>query len=71
MTSLSSKWQFSSVVETKFFSLKKKKKKTLSSISPRWSQSVILRISKAVVRDNRMVGHTEVAIEQTRTEYQN
>ena len=26
MTSLSSKWQFSSVVETKFFSLKKKKR---------------------------------------------
>ena len=70
MTSLSSKWQFSSVVETKFFSLKKK---MLGSISRRWSQAVILRINKAVVLDNRMVGHAEVAIEQTRsrTEYQN
>jgi len=53
-------------VETKFFSLEKKKK-MLGSISPQWSQAVILGINKAVACDNRMVGHTEVAIEQART----
>lgn len=42
-------------------------KKMQCSISPRSSQAVILRINEAVACDNRMVGHTEVAIEQTRT----